>query len=236
MASSSEELLIQGLTGIASGVVGGRARRAELAASSSALARSRGEFEQFNFANPFTGMQNTFEDLTVNQQQAQFLAQQQQQGLAQGLAAAQGSFGGGGIAAATQSLMNQQAINLQKSSASIGQQESANQVLAAKGAAGLQRLEGAAELRIQESEFDKTSTILGMAQARQKAAEEAKLAARQAVIGGVGQLAIGGAGLYTKSLTGVDPIAATSKAGRLGLDVAAARKDILSILKQAGRI
>ena len=212
MASSSEELLIQGLTGIASGVVGGRDRRKELAASKAALARSRGEFEGFDFTNPFTGMENTFEDLTVNQQQSQFLAQQQQQGLAQGLTAAQASFGGGGIAAATQSLMSQQAINLQKSSASIGQQESANQILAAKGAAGLQRLEGTAELRVQQSEFDKTSTTLGMNQARQAAAEEAKLAARQALVGGVGQAAIGGVGLYTKYTTGVDPIAAAAKA------------------------
>ena len=89
-----------------------------------------------NFASQ---MENTAEDLTVNTQQADFMAQQQQQGLSNTLGSLRGAAGGSGIAALAQSLAGQQNQNLQQASASIGQQESANQAQAAGQAAQIQQ-------------------------------------------------------------------------------------------------
>ena len=65
-------------------------------------------------------MQNTYEDLTVNQQQAQFTAQQQAQGFANTMEGLRGAAGGSGIAALAQSLAGQQSLAAQQASASIG--------------------------------------------------------------------------------------------------------------------
>mgnify|MGYP003113583260 CR=1 FL=1 len=78
--------------------------------------------------NVYSGLENTMEDLTVNQQQAQFEAQQFGQSQANILGGLRGAAGGSGIAALAQSLSQQGQIQAQRSSASIGQQEAANQM------------------------------------------------------------------------------------------------------------
>ena len=88
-----------------------------------------------NFASQ---MENTAEDLTVNTQQAEFMAQQQQQGLSNVLGSMRGAAGSSGIAALAQTLAGQQNQNLQAASASIGQQEAANARLAAQQGANIQ--------------------------------------------------------------------------------------------------
>ena len=88
-----------------------------------------------NFASQ---MENTAEDLTVNTQQADMMAQQQQQGLSNVLGSMRGAAGSSGIAALAQTLAGQQNQNLQAASASIGQQESANARLAAQQGANIQ--------------------------------------------------------------------------------------------------
>ena len=82
------------------------------------------------FTNPFVGLQNfqaqrenTFEDLTINQREAEFLAQQQQQGLSNTLGSLRGAAGSSGIAALAQAVSGVQSQNLQRAAASIGQQE-----------------------------------------------------------------------------------------------------------------
>ena len=82
--------------------------------------------------NQFEGMENAFEDLTVNTQQAEFEAQQNQQMQANIMSQMAGAAGGSGIAALAQSMANQGALQAQKASASIGQQESANMKAAAE--------------------------------------------------------------------------------------------------------
>ena len=89
-----------------------------------------------NFASQ---MENTAEDLTVNTQQAEFMAQQQQQGLSNVLGSMRGAAGSSGIAALAQTLAGQQNQNLQAASASIGQQEAANARLAAQQGAQIQQ-------------------------------------------------------------------------------------------------
>ena len=98
--------------------------------------------------NEFAGLENTMEDLTVNQQQAQFEAEQFQQSQANIMEGMRGAAGGSGIAATVQALAGQGQLQAQQASASIGQQESANQMAAAQQAGKLQEMEarGAADV------------------------------------------------------------------------------------------
>ena len=107
--------------------------------------------------NPFAGLQtdfeNVYEDLTVNQQQAQFQAEQgrlQRANILQGL---RGAAGASGIAGLAQTLANQGTLQAQQISASIGQQEAANQRLAARGAAQVQQMEAARARQIAQGAF-----------------------------------------------------------------------------------
>ena len=79
-------------------------------------------------------MENVFEDLTVNQQQAEFERDTMAQQRANIMGQMRGAAGGSGIAGLAQAMANQDALSTQKISASIGQQEAMNQRLQAQGA------------------------------------------------------------------------------------------------------
>ena len=106
-------------------------------------------------SNPYANVTNAFEDLTVNTQAAEFTAQQQQQGLASTMQAMSGAAGGSGIAALAQSLAQQGQIASQQSSASIGQQEAANQRAAAAQAGQIQSMERQGEIMSRDMERNK---------------------------------------------------------------------------------
>lgn len=182
---------IGGLANIAGGIIGGGARRREQRAAQAEMKNRMAAYENMQFQNPYAGLQNTMEDLTVNQQQAQFLAQQQQQGMANTMANLQGAAGGSGIAALAQAMSNQQAQNLQAASASIGQQEAANQMAAAQMGGQLQMAEAQGEAQVQQMELGRTQTLLGMSQQRLSAANAARQQATNQLIGGVAGLAGG---------------------------------------------
>ena len=124
---------------------------------SNPFADMKNEFEgmENHFAdmkNQFAGLENTMEDLTVNQQQANFQAQQAQQSQSNIMEGLRGAAGGSGIAALAQSLAKSGQLASQQASASIGQQESANQMASAQRAGQLQEMEarGAAAVDLQK--------------------------------------------------------------------------------------
>ena len=90
--------------------------------------RMKNIYASLDTSNPYLNMENKFEDLTINQQQAQFQAQQFQQSQANILGDLRQAAGGSGVAALAQQLAQQGQIAAQQSSASIGQQEAANQM------------------------------------------------------------------------------------------------------------
>ncbi len=156
-----------------------------------------------NLQNRFVDMENTMEDLTVNQQQAQFERDSFQQTQANIMGNFREAAGGSGIAALAQSLAQQGQVAAQKQSASIGAQEAQNQKLGAQEASKLQEmnLRGASNLdnliaqgdrQTQQMEMGKQATMLGMDQQetaaymqQAQAAEEAKWGA---ISGGVSNL------------------------------------------------
>ena len=186
-----------GLAGIAGGIVGGRARRQEQRDAEAELKQRREAYETFEFKDPTAQMTNPFEDLTVNQQQAQFESQQQQQALASTLSGLGAAAGGSGVASLAQTLAQQQSQNLQRSAASIGQQEAANRMAAAQGAQQLQQARAQGQLRVQEFELGRTETLLDAATQRKAAADAARQQATQAIIGGIGDIAGGVASAAT---------------------------------------
>ena len=184
--------LVGGAGQMLGGIIGGGARRREQRAARREYSKYMQEFENMRFDNPYENLQNPFEDLTANQQEAQFLAEQQQQGLANTMGALRGAAGGSGVASLAQAMANQQNINLQKIAASIGQQEARNQAMAARGAMQLQMAEAQGEQYVQEREFGRTSTMLGMSQQRLAAANMARQQATQQLVGGIGSIASAG--------------------------------------------
>ena len=127
------------------------------------------------------------EDLTVNTQAADFAAQQQQAALANTMGAMQGAAGGSGIAALAQAMAGQQSQNLQGASASIAQQEQANQMAAAQQASQLQMAEAAGASEKQTRDAQKSEALLGMAQGRKQAADISVADATAQLMGGLGQ-------------------------------------------------
>ena len=137
------------------------------------------QYSRQTFVNPFANLENTMEDLTVNQQQAQFQAEQAQQSQANILQNLRGQAGGSGIAALAQSLARQQAQTQRQISADIGRQEAANQQAAAAQAGQLQTLFAQGEATKQQQERDLLATQLGMS-AEQLAGVRAEQMAAQA--------------------------------------------------------
>lgn len=167
--------LISAGASIIGGFFGGRRRRRESKRrTEEALARQReqqallderiAEYEALDFENPFIGMENPFEDMTVNQQQAQFLQDQSSRQRANVLQSLRTSAGASGIGALAQALVSQGALQTSKISASIGQQEAAIEKAQAAQAAKIQQLERTGDIMVQQAESSRRATILGMQQ------------------------------------------------------------------------
>jgi hypothetical protein len=180
---------VQGLAGIAGGIIGSGARKREQAAAQAEYNRNKARMENADTSNLYKNQENVYEDLTVNTQEADFIAQQQNQGMANTMDALQGAAGGSGIAALAQSLANQQSQNAQSAAVSIGSQEASNQAAERQMAGQLQENEIQGEYQARAAEKDKVDTMLGMSQQRLGAANAARDAATKSIIGGVAGLA-----------------------------------------------
>jgi len=170
---------------------GRKGRIAEQKAAAAEMEANKKAYEQIDTSNTYANLENKFEDITVNQQQAQFEAQQNQQQQANLMNSMNAAAGGSGIAALAQAMANQGQLSAQKASASIGMQEAQNQKLIAGEASKNQQLEAAGEQTSQQREADKQATLLGMSQQRKGAADQAREVAKQQAMAGVGTIASG---------------------------------------------
>ena len=174
--------------GIAGGIIGGGKRRREQKAAQAEMNRNKARFENLDTSNLAANLDNAYEDLSVNTQAADFARDQSQQNIANTMNSMGGAAGGSGIAAMAQALAgagNQQA---QQASVSIGQQEQSNQMKAAGGRMSIQNAEMAGAQASRQAEQNKTETLLGMSQQRLGAANAARDAATQSIMGGVGSI------------------------------------------------
>jgi hypothetical protein len=180
---------IQAGAAIVGGMIGSRARRREQREARKAMKASRQAYMDQEYTNPYANLENPYEDLTVNQQQAQFQAQQGAQQRADILGGLRGTAGGAGIAGLAQAMAQQSTLQTQQISASIGEQEARNQRLRAQGAAQTQRLERYGESIRQGKEEQRIATLYGMDMSRLTAANKARQQARQQMIAGIGRAA-----------------------------------------------
>jgi hypothetical protein len=184
-----------------SGFIKNRKAKKEQEKANAELKERMKAYENLDTSNPYAGlknemegMENTFEDLTVNTQQAEFErdAFQQQQANIMGSMEAGGSFNAGNI----QALAGAAAQQSRQASASIGAQEAANQQAAAQGAADVQSqtlqgrqqvgmMKAQGEAMSRQMEADKQATLLGMAQEGKAQADVNKGAAEQQMMGGI---------------------------------------------------
>ena len=187
--------IIGGAAQIAGSLIGGRARRREQKAAQAQQAADLSGVRDFQFTNTFKGLENTAEDLTVNQQASNFQAQQTDAALAQGLDAIVAGGGGGGSA---QAIANAALASKQGISNQLAGQEQANQALRAQQAAQLQSDEANAAQDLQTQQFEQQKGNLNLSNARLSQANAARKAATDQLVGGltsvVGGVASGGLG------------------------------------------
>jgi len=181
-----------GLTKIGIALSGRKNRIQEQKAANRELQQRRDAYEQLDTSNPYLNMENTMEDLTVNQQQAQFekdMAQQQQANMLSTMQQG-GNFTAGNI----QAMVNAGSQQARRSSASIGQQEAANQRAERSMAGKIQSMEREGEVYSRGQKKDKVETLFGMAMTRSKESDEARQRAAQLIASGVGDVGSAGIG------------------------------------------
>lgn len=182
---------------------GGGKRRREQRAAQQELASRKASYEGLDTSNPYKNISNPYQNLTVSTQAADFAAQQSAQGAANIMGNLAAAAGGGGVAALAQSLANSQSQAAQQASAGLAKQEQRNAMLGAQGEQSRQMAVASGERQSQKMEFEKQGTLLGMAQQRKAAADQARSDATSALTEGLGSAIGGVAGAKAAGVEGI---------------------------------
>tara|TARA_R100001463_G_scaffold43109_2_gene90080 strand:- start:4573 stop:5286 length:714 start_codon:yes stop_codon:yes gene_type:complete len=193
-AMAATAAVIKGVSGtvkMIDGAVQKKRAKEEAEAAQVELEKRKNQFANLDTTNPYLNMENTMEDLTVNQQAAEFQKQQSMQSQANILQQMRGAAGGSGIAALAQTLANQGSLDAQKAAADIGRQEARNQLSERRMAADLQSKEREGEIMSRQAEFGKVKSLMGMEADAVANAREREQMARNQIYQGVGDVAEG---------------------------------------------
>ena len=126
------------------------------------LDEQKQQYREFTFENPYADMENFYEDLEVSTEAAEFQMEQGRQQRATLLSQLRGAAGASGIAGLAQTLAGQGQLQARQVSVDIAQQERQNAMLAARGAQQTDMLRRQGEAAVQQAEFGRESTLLGM--------------------------------------------------------------------------
>jgi len=152
--------------GAANAISGWKKKKAAKAANAQArqeMEAAKEKYMNLDTSNPYLNMENTMEDLTVNQQAADFAATKSAQSEANILNNMNKAAGGSGVAALAQALANQQQIGAQKASTSIAEQEAMNQKAERGQASKIQSLEREGEIQSRNLKQKQAGVALDMA-------------------------------------------------------------------------
>ena len=196
-----------------SGGVQKKKAKAAAAAAQAELEAQKEAFKNLDKSNPYANLENTMEDLTVNQEEAQFVAEKQAQSQANILADLRGAAGGSGIASLAQTLANQGSENARKAAISIGKQEQANQMKEREQAAAIQKAERQGEIMSRNMKQQEVQTLMGMAGQDVASAQQAVAAADQKMWSGISQ--VGNVGMQVAT-GGIDLSGAVGGGGATG--------------------
>tara|TARA_Y100001972_G_C7659733_1_gene332567 strand:- start:2891 stop:3583 length:693 start_codon:yes stop_codon:yes gene_type:complete len=120
------------------------------------------KYREMTFTNPFEDMENPFEDLTVNTQEAEFMASRGEQTRANILSTLRSAAGASGIAGLAQTLANQGMLQQQKIAATIGKQETKNRLAMAKGAMAADMAERKGQAIVDQQQQQQQTNLLSM--------------------------------------------------------------------------
>jgi hypothetical protein len=151
------------------------------------LEKQKDVYRNMEFKNPYENMENVYEDLTVDQGQAQFQQQMFQQSQANIMQDLKGAAGGSGIAGLAQALASQGQLASQQASLSIGQQERANKMAQLGEERNIDLMQRQGEYSLEEKEMNRQSTLLGMQMGQLTGANAAVMQSQQ------NQMAVGAA-------------------------------------------
>lgn len=126
------------------------------------MEKQKNVYRNMEFSNPYENMENVYEDLTVNQDQANFQKQMFQQSQSNIMGGLRGAAGSSGIAGLAQALANQGQQASQQSSLSIGQQERANELAKLGESKSNDLAFRSGEAGVEEKEMSRQATLLGM--------------------------------------------------------------------------
>ena len=146
------------------------------------------EYMNQEVKNPYEGMENTMEDLTVNTQAADFAAQKSEQARVDIMDSMSGAAGGSGIAALAQSMANQASQEAQAASATIASQEKANQDAERAEAGNIQDQQIQGDIMVQNIKDQKMGTKIGMSQAEVAAEGQAVADADAMMMSGISDI------------------------------------------------
>ena len=148
---------------IKGGIDKSKARKRQNAAKEQ-LEAQMDEYMNQEVKNPYEGMENMSEDLTVDTKAAEFAAQKSEQARADAMGGLAASAGSSGIAALAQSMANQATQEAQAASQSIAGQEQANQAAERAEAGNIQEKMRQGEIMVQNIKDQKMGTRMGMTQ------------------------------------------------------------------------
>ena len=143
------------------------------------LEKQKDIYRNMEFKNPYENMENVYEDLTVDQGQAQFQQQMFQQSQANIMQDLKGAAGGSGIAGLAQALAGQGQLASQQASLSIGQQERANKMAQLGEERNIDLMQRQGEASVEEKEMNRQSTLLGMQMGQLTGANAAVMQSQQ---------------------------------------------------------
>jgi len=148
---------------IKGGIDKSRARKRQNAAKEQ-LEAQMDDYMNQEVKNPYEGLENMSEDLTVDTKAAEFAAQKSEQARADTMGSLAASAGSSGIAALAQSMANQATQEAQAASQSIAGQEQANQAAERAEAGNIQEKMRQGEIMVQNIKDQKMGTRMGMTQ------------------------------------------------------------------------
>ena len=148
------------------------AREAEQKRANREVAMRRQRLESLDLTNPYANLQNTYEDLTINQQQVDFQRQQMAVQQANAMQNLQAAAGGSGVAGLAQQIMNQGQQMSGQIAGSIGQQERANQMARAQQEASIQSQKAQGDQWVYNKREARESDFLSAAMSEKTAADQ----------------------------------------------------------------
>ena len=178
--------------GLAQGIgslFGGRARRREEKNAQAEFDSTRSATRNFQFQNNFANLENTAEDLTINQDAARFQSQQADASLQSGLDAILQTGGGGGGA---QAIANAAVASKRGISDDIARQEQYNNRARVTQAGQNQIYEARGADQLQQNQYGQLRTNYADSSQRLGAAKAARQQATEALVQGFGSVLGGG--------------------------------------------